>query len=172
MSDSSASPIATCDSWNTFAPGLMTPLPYQATFSREEYATITRGLIPGEMEDKWFVFWEADALFLHRSWTGLCVYRVAFRDCGDRFEVAEATVAANREHYRRGSDRHEAALLDFLIRGLLLHQPVAFPMPSQLPASAHPGLYQLLVAGTRFPERTLNGNETTVLAILKRFFGM
>jgi hypothetical protein len=172
MADNSASPIAKRDSWRTLAPGLMTPFSFHATFSREEYATITRGLIPVEMEDKWFVFWESDSLFLHRSWTGVCVYRVAFQRSGDRFEVAEAIVAANSEQYRRGSDRHEAALLDFVIRGLLLHQPVEFPMLSDVPASAQPGLYQHHIAGTGFPEGTLDGNQITVLARLKRLLGL
>jgi len=144
----------------------MVPFPYHATFSLEEYAAIRRGLIPQEMEDKWFVFWEADSLFFHRSWTGRCVYRVGFRHTADRFEVAEATVSA--EQYRRRSDRYEPALLDFLIRGLLLRQSVEFPMPAGVAGSA--GLYQHLVAGTGFPERTLSGNRTTFLTRFKRWF--
>jgi hypothetical protein len=172
MADDSAVQIATRDSWKTLPPGSMAPLRYQATFTQEEYATIRRGLIPVEMEDKWFVFWETDSLFFHRSWTGHCVYRAEFRPSGDRFEVAQATVTTDFEHYRRSSDRHEAALLNFLIRGLLLRQSVDFPVPPGIPASAPPGLYQHHVAGTGFPERTLNGNQTTLLSRLKRFLGL
>ena len=29
-------------------------------------------------EDKWFIYWENDTLFFHRSWTGVCVYIVRF----------------------------------------------------------------------------------------------
>jgi len=164
-----ASQVVRHGAWKTVPPaGPFATLPYSDSFSQTEFEALQRGLLPSAMEDKWFVFWEADSLFLHRSWTGFCVYRVEFQRSGDRFDIAQATVAANSEQYRRGSDRHEAAVLDFLIRGLLLHQPVEFPMPSDVPASAQPGLYQHHIAGTGFPERTLNGNQTTVLARLKR----
>jgi len=32
------------------------------------------GLVPEEIEDKWFIYWEDDTLFFHRSWTGNCIY--------------------------------------------------------------------------------------------------
>jgi hypothetical protein len=43
-------------------------------FTRREMAKIKRGVIPEEMEDKWFIFFENDTLFCQRSWAGFCVY--------------------------------------------------------------------------------------------------
>jgi hypothetical protein len=149
----------------------MAPLVYQARFTQDEYAIIRRGLVPEEMEDKWFVFWEASSLFFHRSWTGHCVYQVELRPSEDGCEVAQAAVSTDPEHYRRSSDQYEAALLDFLIRGLLLHQSVEFPMPPDISVSAPRGLYQHHIAGTGFPERTLNGHKAT-FSRLKRWFGL
>ena len=160
------------DSWQTLAPGRMAPLPYHATFSQEEYATIRRGLIPEEMEDKWFVFWESESLFFHRSWTGHCVYRADFQPADGRFAIAKALVSEDCEFYHRGSDGHEIALLDFLIRGLLLHQSIEFPVPRGLRDFAPRGLYQHQIAGTGFPERDLESEQPTLLSGLKRWLGL
>jgi hypothetical protein len=51
-------------------------LPYQAAFDRVEFARLRAGLIPQQMEDKWFIYYEEPHLFLHRSWTGAPVYRL------------------------------------------------------------------------------------------------
>ena len=34
---------------------------------------IRAGHIPEMMEDKWFIYWQDDRLFFHRSWTGYCI---------------------------------------------------------------------------------------------------
>jgi hypothetical protein len=34
------------------------PLSYQATFNREQCARLKTGLIPQQMEDKWFIYYE------------------------------------------------------------------------------------------------------------------
>jgi hypothetical protein len=101
------------------------------------------------------MFWEAGSLFLHRSWTGYCVFVVRFQEIQDRVVVAEAVVTTDSAQYRRSSDEYDAELLDFLIRGLLLGQAVVFPVPSSVPASAARGLFQHAVAGSRFPERSV-----------------
>ena len=159
---------ATRDDWNAFPLRSTIPLDYHASFTPEEYDILRLGLIPFEMEDKWFIFWEADSLFFHRSWTGIAIFRVDFRSTGTRFEVAAAFVTADQERYRRGADTYEAALLDFLIHGLLLGESVDFPLPSGRVASPR-GLFQHHIAGTAFPERTLTDNQSTYLSRFKRW---
>lgn len=48
-------------------------------FSPEQLATLVKGWIPREMEDKWFCYYEAGKLHVHRSWTGFCVFILEFR---------------------------------------------------------------------------------------------
>ena len=50
------------------------------SFSDEEMAVLRRGNVPQAMEDKWFWYMEGLTLWAHRSWTGYCIYRIAFRD--------------------------------------------------------------------------------------------
>jgi len=127
MSPSSAEEIATRGSWTTLPLGAMQSIPYKGTFSPAEFSSIRRGLIPREMEDRWFAFVEGDSLFFHRSWPGHSVYQVNFEIGSERVLVVGAMVAADEEFYRRGPDTYEAAFLDSLIRASLLHQAVLFP---------------------------------------------
>ena len=48
------------------------------SFTPEQMKALRKGNIPQEMEDKWFWYMEGDTLFAHRSWTGFCIYRIAF----------------------------------------------------------------------------------------------
>lgn len=56
-------------------------------FSAEQIAALRRGNIPKEMEDKWFWFMEGDTLYAHRSWTGICVYRIDFSFADNQHKV-------------------------------------------------------------------------------------
>jgi hypothetical protein len=53
-------------------------LSFAESYTAGEFERIKRGVIPREMEDKWFVFYEEPWLYFHRSWTGACIYAVRF----------------------------------------------------------------------------------------------
>ena len=81
------------DDWKTF------PMPEQQeqftiplAVSDQEYESIKLGYIPREMEDKWFLYMDRDTLYIHRSWTGFCIYVIHF--ASDR---RSARVIANRD---------------------------------------------------------------------------
>src|SRR5262245_24925706 len=94
MNHASVPPAATRESRKHQPPGPMIPFKYPETFSPEEYTVIRRGLIPREMEDKWFIFCEDEWLSFHRSWTGFCVYRLQFQQVDDQYRVTQAFVRA------------------------------------------------------------------------------
>ena len=147
MPEPSSQEIATRHSWECWPPGPMEPIPFHAIFSAAQYARIRRGFVPDVMEDKWFIYWEEDILYLHRSWTGRCIYRVHFESEQDAYEVSRAFVTAGEAQYRRAADDHEVRQLHFLIRALLLHECVRFPYPSWIGRWGNRGLYRYLVAG-------------------------
>jgi O-acetyl-ADP-ribose deacetylase (regulator of RNase III) len=95
------------------------PLPWRREFSPEEMAVVARGLIPQEMEDKWFIFLEDDVLSFHRSWTGLCCYEV-------RIEGGRVSEAWFNPEVDYTVEQH-ADMLDFLVERLLLDRPIPFP---------------------------------------------
>ena len=65
------------------------------SFSDEELAALRRGNIPRAMEDKWFWFMEGSTLWVHRSWTGHCIFRIDFKDDNDHV----VTVNRDPEQY-------------------------------------------------------------------------
>lgn len=54
----------------------------ERTLTKEDIAYIKEGHRPEEMEDKWFMYWESGKLFIHRSWTGYCIYIVELSENG------------------------------------------------------------------------------------------
>src|SRR5262245_22942619 len=127
-------------------------LPYTRILSLEEYEQISFGLIPRQMEDKWFIFLEDDWLYLHRSWTGTCVYKVQLQQKEDKYIVTNALVSRDPEQYRETDINHDAAILNFLVENFLLGKRVPFPVPSDLPKDTPKGVYQHHISGSGYPE--------------------
>ena len=106
------------------------PMPEQHTtiqlnykFTEEDMTAIKNGLTPQEMEDKWFVYYEQEQhkLYMHRSWTGFCVYIVTFEESGDGSGTAVSMVV-NRDssQYTNGDDELDKTQVGTLIGVLLL----------------------------------------------------
>lgn len=101
-------------------PGCVAALPFTRSFSADEFGRLRQGLVPEVMEDRWFVVWHDDALWLHRSWTGLCIYRVRFAAEGERFAGAEVLVNREPGQYT-GTDAHDLRSLDALLDTVLAY---------------------------------------------------
>ena len=145
--------IAKPDSWKTLPmPQQVTVLDYSADFTPEEFERISAGLIPQEMENKWFIYLEKNILSFHRSWSGCCIYQVEFEQHEGKHWVNLARVNRDREQYTQTDDEADAKLLHFLICNLLLGQQKPFPTPAGSPK----GVVQLHVTGTLFPEKEMD----------------
>jgi hypothetical protein len=128
------------------------PVPYRATWADAEFTRIRAGLIPTQMEDKWFIYYEEPHLFLHRSWSGQPVYRLAITESPQGFEVTESLWSIELASARGADSDYQAKLLDFLISNLLLGQSKQFPMPAGSEDHAHPGTLQHAISGTGYAE--------------------
>lgn len=86
----------------------------ERALTAEELRLIRQGLLPLEMEDKWFIYCEGDILFIHRSWTGHCIYRVALSQGG------ALKVAVNRDpaQYRETDIECDKIQLNILLNRL------------------------------------------------------
>jgi len=114
--------------WTTEAlPSKRITVRLDRTFSAQEMRSIRKGLVPEQMEDKWFIHWKDDTLFFHRSWTGYCIYVVRFAAAGDGWRMFEADVNRDPEQYRETNDERDAEMISFLVDVLLLHQESIFP---------------------------------------------
>ena len=110
--------IADRNSWKTQPlPAQRVKLNIERTFTDQEYSLISKGLIPEQMEDKWFIFMENDILFLHRSWTGFCIYEVHF---DSQHAIRAVWANRNRDQHTQTNDEHDGANLIYLIEYFLL----------------------------------------------------
>lgn len=96
-------------------------------FSALDMAQMRLGLIPEQMEDKWFIYWLDNALYFHRSWTGLCMYVVHFAAEGDGSRMIRAEAYREPGQDRDSCDARDAARISYFIDALLLNLPTPFP---------------------------------------------
>ena len=92
-------------------------------FSEEQYLKLKIGLIPKEMEDKWFIYYENDWLHFHRSWTGHEIFHAEIikENCPDgEYTIKDYFVERNKEYYNNDNDEYDLnVLLQLIIWGLL-----------------------------------------------------
>ena len=114
------------------------------TFTQSEMDFIRNGVIPGQMEDKWFIYFADDALHFHRSWTGFCIYiarlaqpaqpAASTQTPGEQsWQLISAEINADETQHILREPRYEASMIYFLIDVLLLQRPGAYPESKSAP---------------------------------------
>lgn len=88
---------------------------FARTYTPVQFAWLKQGVVPREMEDKWFVFYEAPWLYLHRSWTGYAIFQARFEERAAGVTLVEALVNQDPAQY---TERDLAAAARYLL-GLL-----------------------------------------------------
>ena len=102
-------------------------IPADRHFTLAEMNRIKRGVIPLEMEEKWFIFFKRNRLYFHRSWTGYCVFVAHFkrRQGGYVLHLIEAN--RNARQYSETEDAYDAKLFFYILDLLLLGRETPFP---------------------------------------------
>lgn len=96
-------------------------------YDNKAMARIRKGFLPVEMEDHWFAWFEDPFLYLHRSWTGFCIYQVNFERDAEGWIARYALVNRDLTQYTSMSDDDEVRTLREGIDLLLLRR---FDAPS------------------------------------------
>ena len=81
----------------------------------EEFELLALGHIPQTMEDHWFSYFDGESLNLHRSWTGVCVYRVHVARRAEGYVLTGATVNRDASQYSQTSDERDLIMVSILI---------------------------------------------------------
>jgi hypothetical protein len=71
-------------------PELRKKIRFKRNISLAEFERLKLGITPLSMEDKWYVFYENEWLFVHRSWTGHGVFELHIEAHRDSYRVTEA----------------------------------------------------------------------------------
>lgn len=140
---------ATRQSWTHLQPlpAIRAALSLQREFSEQEFEQIRLGLVPERMEDRWFMFVEADTLYVHRSWTGHCIYQLRFIKEGTKYVAGEAFANRDKSQYSGSDDRYDEKLLLYLIDYLLLKKRSPSPMGMSVPAGVATELHYHHIIG-------------------------
>lgn len=105
--------IATRNSWkNKDMPSEVQTLELKITLNTENLSNLKKGHIPKEMEDHWFIFYENNKLYIHRSWTGICIYIVDIPSDG---HITKALVNRNKTQYNNIDDNEDVKTVTHLI---------------------------------------------------------
>ena len=105
------------------------PMPEKSTtielnqeFSKTQMEAIRNGCVPEQMEDKWFIYFNQSEgkLYLHRSWTGYCIYIVQFEERGDTFTATTAIVNRDSSQYGCTNDKKDKKTALTVIGSVLL----------------------------------------------------
>lgn len=146
--------IATRGTWqHNPMPESRAELKIERRYTAVEYSQMKNGLVPHEMEDKWFIFLENNVLYFHRSWTGNEIYRMEFvQQADDSVVVKHCLVNRDSEQYRFDTDDNDIQIVCFLIDRLLLRKDVAFPIPNSVKVGEQQA-YQHNIAGYGKPNQ-------------------
>ncbi|MDE6519514.1 MAG: hypothetical protein K2K91_03510 [Ruminococcus sp.] len=87
----------------------------EMNLNETDMSLIREGLCPKQMEDKWFIYFEDDTLYMHRSWTGYCRYTAVFLENG----IVKVTVNRNPEQYNETNIEIDKIDFNILINGII-----------------------------------------------------
>ena len=132
-------------------------------YSREEFVTISQGLVPQSPADKWFIYLEGEWLYFHRSASGSCIFQLQIAPNDDGYVADFLLVNQDPRQYRSLSDEYDVALVSYLVDAVLLGRFAPFPQPEHFAKDDHAKHQQHVMgqdsAGGGLSLRVVNGNR-------------
>lgn len=102
-------------------------------FSAPEMESIRLGFRPDSMDDHWFIFFEQDRLYIHRSWTGYCIFIMQFSDRAHGCVACELQANRNPKQFGPRDDSYDVQVAFWVIDHFLLgRKDLDMPLPPEL----------------------------------------
>lgn len=118
--------VANKESWkNVEMPNESINLDLEINLNEQELEMLKKGHIPEAMEDHWFMYFENNKLYIHRSWTGFCIYIVSVNEDGN---ISKVQVNRNKEQYNNENDENDKFEITYLIYNMIGRKHVATRM--------------------------------------------
>lgn len=93
-------------------------------YDPEVVIRMKRGFIPKEMEQKWFIYYNDEYIYFHRSWTGNLIYKVYIYEGDDgEWVITCADVNRDPEQYGGTDNAEDERIIFELIDEYLLQAP-------------------------------------------------
>jgi hypothetical protein len=101
-------------------PRLRIQIPFERSFTQNEFLLLKRGFVAESMEDRWHIFFKDPWMTFVRSWTGFCVYKVRLEGSDKGCKIVQAFASRDLKQYGGTDAREDVEMLSFLIDHLLL----------------------------------------------------
>ena len=105
----------TKSTWKNFPIDKPKRVEIELFLSDAQYLKLIQGFRPRDMDDKWFVYYEADWVYFHRSWTGFGVFKAKLNKVQDGYFIQELWVESNHEKFTIQNDEAAVELFKFLV---------------------------------------------------------
>jgi hypothetical protein len=102
-------------------------IPVNRRFSASEIGQIKLGFRPEQMEDRWIIFYEREHLYIHRSWTGYCIYVVRFDESAGYHTARQIQANRNPKQYGVSDDSYDSQMAFWVIDFILLKRNTEMP---------------------------------------------
>jgi len=143
---------ATQDSWKRLPlPEKKRSLGFTAHYTDADAELIMQGLIPQQMEDKWFIYFSEGWLYFLRSWTGAYIFALRLDGSPAGVRVIDSWVNRDPTQYIGDDDSYDRKLVAFLIDAFLLKKSAQFPVPESQ-SGYQPGVVQHNYVGRAYQE--------------------
>lgn len=76
-------------------------------FTEAEMESIRLGYIARSSDDKWFIYCEDDTVYMHRSWTGKCMYVAHFNKTDEGYAISKLIVNRDPTQYTNLNDNED-----------------------------------------------------------------
>ncbi len=111
---------ATKMDWKTNEFSIAHTIHGEIRFTETQFARVRQGLLPEQMEDKWFAYCEGNTLCFHRSWTGSKIFEAEIHKYGENYRITDIKVERDGEIYSCTNDMHDYRTFKFLMAVALL----------------------------------------------------
>jgi ADP-ribosyl-[dinitrogen reductase] hydrolase len=101
--------IATKDKWDTISMTNPKKLDVSISLNSVQLNKLKLGLVPNEMEDKWFAYFHNDHIHFHRSWTGFEIFKAKINTSENGSQINAFWVEQNPEKYKELIDERNIA---------------------------------------------------------------
>jgi hypothetical protein len=91
------------------------------TFSAQDFERLKLGYKPQDMDDRWFICFEDNYLYFHRSWTGHCIFKLKIEKVSDdKYSGTELWIERDQNIFNSSNDTEAIDTVRQLIENKLL----------------------------------------------------
>lgn len=92
---------------------------YNRKLSTDEYEALLYGLCPESMDDKWFVYAQDGWLYIHRSWTGYCLFKLQLQVTDGNHFLTNWVINRDPNQYNSQGIERDIYILDWTINQVI-----------------------------------------------------